>query len=337
MTDSSSARAKLTLWYVAIIAIVSLTFSAIVYQNVTSEIEGSFKRFNLRVLEQTRQFTPRNFVIYRLEDDLAQAKRAVLLRLFHVNLIIISSSAIAAYILAGKTIEPLEEALEKEKRFTADAGHELKTPLTALRTELEVALRDKNLKLKDAKALLKSNLEEVVSLQNLTENLLTLTRFSQNRKSPHFTQLNIKDVLENSIKKVSPMAKAKAIKIKKDIISASIKADAQSLEELFVILLDNAIKYSHENSIVKIRSMLQRNKVAVEVIDEGVGIAKKDLPRLFDRFYRADPSRNKNKVNGHGLGLSIAKQIVERHNGEISVESEVGKGSTFKVTLPVQL
>ena len=183
--------------------------------------------------------------------------------------------------------------------------------------------------------MLKSNLEEVVDLQNLSENLMRLTRYSQSINGIRASRLNIKIPLELAIKKVAPMAKAKNIKIKKDISNIEIKANNQSLEELFVILLDNAIKYSPEKSAVIISTLVHRNKVAVGVVDQGVGIAKVDIPHLFDRFYRADASRNKTKAGGYGLGLAIAKEIVEKHRGEISVKSKLGHGSTFKVILPL--
>lgn len=137
------------------------------------------------------------------------------------------------------------------------------------------------------------------------------------------------------------MAKAKKIKIANRVGSQKISGAAESLEELFIILLDNAIKYSPDKSTVELTSLARRKKVLIEVSDQGMGISKKDIPHLFDRFYRADLSRSKNKkgqlaqAGGYGLGLSIAKQIVQKHKGEISVESKIGKGSTFKVTFPI--
>jgi signal transduction histidine kinase len=333
MSNFTSARVKLTLWYIAIVAIVGFAFSAIVYQIVTSEIERSFQMAEFHLRNGTNIIVPRRIALEILKDDLDIAKRSVLIRLIQVNGIIIAASGIAAFALAGKTLKPLEKVVEEQKRFTADASHELKTPLTALRTELEVSLRDKRLTLKDTKKILKSNLEEVISLQKLSENLVRLTRHSQNNIK--FSQLNIKEVVSGAVKKVSPMAKKKSIKIKQEVSLTSVNGDKESLEELFVILLDNAIKYSPEKSKVKIVSERKRGKNIIKVSDHGVGIAKKDIPNLFNRFYRAEASRNKEEVSGYGLGLSIAKHIVERHKGSISVKSEVNLGSTFKIDLPV--
>ena len=131
------------------------------------------------------------------------------------------------------------------------------------------------------------------------------------------------------------MAKKKEIKIANEVSKLSTKADKISIIELIVILLDNAIKYSPKKSVVVISSELQRNKVVLSVSDKGVGISYKDLPHLFDRFYRADSSRNKSEVEGYGLGLAIAKEIIDKHKGTISVRSILGKGSTFTVSLPL--
>jgi signal transduction histidine kinase len=279
-------------------------------------------------------FIPRQAALEILRDDLETAKSLVLARLINVNIIIIAASGIAAYILAGKTLKPLEETLEEQKRFTADASHELKTPLTALRTEIEVALRDRKLNLKKAKSLLRSNLEEVIGLQNLSENLVRLTRYSQDTSVVNFEKVNIAEVIDEAIKKISPMAKQKAIRLVREVKETSLKADKQSLIELLVILLDNAIKYSPEKSAVTVSAHCARHRLEIKIHDQGIGIAKKDIPHLFDRFYRADASRNKNKIDGTGLGLAIAKEIVEKHRGKISVRGSLGKGSTFTVSLP---
>lgn len=329
-----STRFRLTLWYVAIVAIVSFSFSAIIYNSVISEIERSFKMAEVH-LSSPSIFVPGRIVALKvLSDDFNEAKRVVTTRLLYINGIIIAASGIAAYLLAGKTLQPIEEALEEQKRFTADASHELKTPLTALRTELEVALRDKRLSLKDAKKLLASNLEEVMDLQNLSENLMKLNRYSQNVNGIKHERVNILDIVNDAAKKMSPMAKNKSIQLVKQVESLEIKADKQSLVELIVILTDNAIKYSQKKSTVTITSTHSRGKLTIEVRDQGVGIAKENLPHLFDRFYRADVSRNKTKTDGYGLGLAIAKEIVEKHRGNISVRSTVGNGSIFTVTIP---
>ena len=336
MTKFALARLRLTIWYISIVAIVSFTFSAIIYNGVVADLERGFQMAEFHIRNPNGVFIPKSIALQILNDDFEAAKKSVVLRLLRMNGIIILASGVAAYVLAGKTIKPIEEALEEQKRFTADAGHELKTPLTAMRTELEVTLRGKKLNLKDAKTILKSNLEEVISLQKLSENLMLLNRYSKNHNGMHFNRLNSKNMIQKAIKKLSPIAEEKQIKIDSTLVDLDLNADSQSLEELFVILLDNAIKYSPKNSRVLIENKSVRRKIMVTVRDNGHGISKEDQEHLFDRFYRSDDSRNKSaQTDGYGLGLTIAKEIVERHKGEISVKSELGKGSTFRVIFHV--
>lgn len=334
MSHFKSARLRMTAWYVIIVAIVSASFSAIIYQSITGEIKRSFQMAEIRLRTQNDTLLPKQLALQLLDRDLERAERAVVIRLTIIDGIVILASGIAAYILAGKTLAPIEESLEEQKRFTSDAGHELKTPLTSLRTELEVAIRDKRLTLKDTRKLLASNLEDVISLQNLSENLMKLNRYSQSQNGQVFEKLNTKEIVGDALKKVLPMAKKRKIKVLKHVTDLDVLGERQSLIELFTILLDNAIKYSPENSSVTISSSKSRRKLIFEVRDRGVGIAKEDIPHLFDRFFRSDSSRNKTNAEGYGLGLAIAREIVERHKGEIFVKSKLAKGSTFTVTLP---
>ena len=141
------------------------------------------------------------------------------------------------------------------------------------------------------------------------------------------------EVVEAALKKVIPLAKQKNIVINNQIEDYVLEGENQSLTELFVILLDNAVKYSENNKQVKLTSRKIDHHVVITIIDQGIGINKKDLTHIFDRFYRSDKSRS--KIGGFGLGLSIAKEIVESHQGTITVASTPSKGSTFIVKLSV--
>ena len=138
-----------------------------------------------------------------------------------------------------------------------------------------------------------------------------------------------------AIKKVTPLAKRQKITIEEQLESATVFGSATQLTELSVILLDNAIKYSPKNTIITVVTNVHRRTVQLQVIDRGVGISAALLPHIFDRFYRADASRTKNQVPGYGLGLAIAQRITELHQGRLAVKSEVGRGSTFTLSLPV--
>jgi len=338
-----NARLKLTFWYLLIIMLVSGFFSLIVYRGFTKELGRGFHMQAIRgtperrlvVQERNGFFRILPFVIYPDEippEDVAEiinlAKRRFATQLAIINGAILFLAGTAGYFLAGKTLHPIELMVSEQKRFVADASHELRTPLTSIKTEVEVALRDKKLSLKDAKNLLKSSLAEVDKMKYFSDDLLSLSRYEANGRDLQMEKVDI------------PQAKLKKIKINAELAEVIVIGNPQSLVELFSILINNAIKYSPRQTEIEVRVLRQKSrqgigkKALIEVVDHGTGISQKDIPHVFDRFYRADSSRSKAKVDGYGLGLSIAKSIVDVHKGEIKLKSEVGKGSTFKVILP---
>lgn len=328
-----SHRQRLALTYLAIIMFLSLLFSAVFYQQATREAGIGFRR-------QERQWrnnylsVPPDFDRIR-EENIENFRHQVLIRLFLLNILMLSVGGALSYFLAQKSLEPLEQALEAQSRFASDAAHELRTPLTAIKTETEIALRDKNLKLTGSKQVLKSNLEEVAKLQVLTEALLRLAKNNHIEKQ-NWTEVGAHEIIERAYDQVS--LKADAAKIKFELPKASsykVFGDADQLSQMLVTLFDNAINYSPASSKVKVLTSQQESELVIRVIDKGVGIAESDLSHIFERFYRADKSRHKSKGQGFGLGLSVAQTIAEAHNGKISATSVLGQGSTFKVTLPV--
>jgi signal transduction histidine kinase len=262
------------------------------------------------------------------------AKLRVLEALFGINVIILLLSALAGYFLAGRTLRPIKDMLDEQNRFITDASHELNTPLTALKTSLEVNIRNKKLNLEDAREVLNSNLEDVNSLQSLSEELMGVVMYQKQNGNFKLTKVNLQDIIKSSVEQVKSLAQRKKITIKIDAPKTFMLGDEKSLSELFIILLDNAIKYSKDKSIISINIRKEDSGINVFVKDNGIGIKKEDLPHIFDRFYRADRSRTKQKIGGYGLGLSIAKRIVTLHNGSIRVESEISKGSIFIITFP---
>src|SRR3989344_407446 len=331
-----SARIKLTAWYLAIIMAISLSFSAVFFRGVTLEFQRRLNTIEIRFNQETplgwRMMGPvHEFFI----DDLREAKTRVLFILLYTNGVIFVMSGIAGYFLAGRTLAPIEQAMEEQKRFVADASHELKTPLTALQTSTEVALRNKKLSLKDAKNALKGNLEDLESLKKLTNDLLSLTSFQQNGNKLPLSKIDVGNVVNSAYKKIAPLAKKKNIIVQLDSKKVNIKSNEEILEKLIAILLDNAVKYTPGGGKVFLSVATGQRNLIINVKDTGVGIAKRDIPHIFDRFFRAEASRTKGAADGYGLGLSIAKQIVKLHNGSINVNSTQDKGSTFTVKLPL--
>ena len=331
------ARLKLTFWYVLIIMIVSLSFSVLAFRGLEFEMGRG-----LRI--QAFKFVPRpNYdgnheimILPREDNDIfEEVKRRVLMRLVLINVGILLFSSLAAYFLSGKTLAPIEEMLEDQKRFVADASHELRTPLTAMKTEIEVGLRDKKVDLTTAKNLLKSNLEEVDKMQFLSNYLLALSRYQNHDVHTEFKKVSVKEMINKALKNVAHLARNKKIKFNTKIDAENIHGDLMSLAQLFTIIIDNAVKYSHEVGVINIRAWQENHLVCIEIEDHGMGIKASEIPYIFNRFYRADSSRSKTKIDGFGLGLSIAKSIVDLHHGKIEVKSRAGKGTTAIISLSV--
>lgn len=325
-----SARIRLAFWYLVISAFITLSFSAIVYGFVARELELGFIVAEYRLRGQP---VPQQRVKILLEDELADAKNKVLLRFLIVDGVIIATAGIGGYILAGKTLKPIKDSLEEQKRFTADASHELKTPLTSLRSEIEVSLRDKKIK-KNAKVILKSNLEEVEKMQELINYLLSLNKYENSEIVFNKESFNTKPIILEIVDKHKTKAKQNKVKINTKLVTTKAKINKTSFEELISIFLDNAIKYTLKNGGVSILSKKEGKNLIIRIKDTGIGIADEDLPYIFNRFYRADTSRCKNEFEGYGLGLSIAKTIVDLHGGKINVKSKIDKGTEFKITIP---
>jgi len=331
----NSARIRLTAWYLIIIALISFFFSVAIYRVLTSELNRIESMQRIRI-EREIPDRPRPFFLDPLV--VAETKRRIFLMLSAANVIILAGSAVAGYYLAGRTLSPIKEMVEEQDRFISDASHELRTPITVLKSEIEVGLRDKKLSLVDAKKLLVSNLEEANNLQVLSDDLIKLSRYQQWQNGFIPTKVSLKTVVGTAIKRVDVLAKRKQINLVDEITKMTLWGEQSSLIELLVILLDNAIKYSPRSSKVTVLTQKTDGHVILKVIDQGMGIAKKDLPHLFDRFYRVNTARSRQvnqQVEGYGLGLSIAQEIVKRHHGAIKVESKLGKGTTFSVSLQV--
>jgi two-component system sensor histidine kinase CiaH len=339
-----STRLKLTAWYLLIIMAISISFSAFIYFGATREYDRILRIEQYRIQHPN----PPGRIIQRpfgeidpfplssqADNELVEwARLRVLEALFGINVIILFLSALAGYFLAGRTLRPIKNMLDEQNRFITDASHELNTPLTSLKTSIEINLRDKSFNTEKAKEVLQSNLEDVNNLQFLSAELIKLTQYQDNNVGFQLEKFYLLDVIQEAVEKVKSLAKKKNISISLDIPKIHLIGEKRSLTELFIILLDNAIKYSSNKKIVSLSVRKIDSKIQIFVKDNGIGIERKDIPHIFDRFYRADKSRTKQKILGYGLGLSIAKRIATLHNGSIVVESEVGKGSVFIVTLP---
>ena len=229
----------------------------------------------------------------------------------------------------------LEDAFKKITQFTADASHELRTPVAVMRTRTELSLR-KARSAEEYRDVIAEVLAELEKTSALIEQLMFLARADSGAETLHFSATNVSEVLREACHQGSALAEAKQIGFQEQISGDSmwIRGDASSLRRLFLILIDNAVKYTPASGQVEVS--LQRNDgyAVAQVRDTGIGISETDLPNVFERFYRADKARTR-ESGGVGLGLSIGRWITEVHAGTIEVHSSPGRGSTFEVRLPI--
>jgi len=316
---------------------ISIFFSANIYQVSVAEFNRDYSR-QQSLISHSQLLPPSqnalNDFLEQRQVQYTEAKERILVRLIVINGFILISGGFISYYFARRTLKPIEEAHEALERFTADASHELRTPITVMQTEIEVALSDPGLTLPEAKEQLESNLEELAKLTYLSEGLLRLAQLDNNDLTRAKT--SVKPLVNSVIDQVKPLADKKGIVIKHSTVAdATIAAETTSISEALMIIIENAIKYSPEKSVVTISVKKDVNQVSIAVSDKGRGIKKADQAHIFERFYRTDKARTKQTTSGYGLGLSIAKNIVELHKGTISVASTINKGSTFTIYLPL--
>lgn len=229
----------------------------------------------------------------------------------------------------------LRQSFDQVRQFSLDSSHELRTPLTILRGEIELALR-KPKDNEEYRRVLASILEEVIRLSAIIENLFMLSKADSGQDEIHFKdEIHLDELMAEIYEDSEMLALKKNISVKYSPgVKLSISGDRVRLRQLMLNLVDNAIKYTHENGHVYLSLDKDGNFARITVRDTGIGIPAEDHARIFDRFYRVDKARSR-ELGGSGLGLSIAKWVAEIHKGRIEVESETGTGSIFSVYLPL--
>ncbi len=231
-------------------------------------------------------------------------------------------------------IDRLHRSFDEMRRFTADAAHELRTPLAVLRTQLEVALRaDRSPE--EYREVLGSLHEETVRLCRLASQLLELSREDAGVEAVPFTTVRLDDILRDTLDQIRPSAEQKSVRIEANHWPAvEVSGDAQRLHRVLFNLLDNAVKHTPADGQIGATLSQSNGSVKLSISDTGCGIPAEHLPHIFDRFYRADPART--SPDGSGLGLAICQSIVQAHRGHIELHSTLGQGTTTTVTLPAK-
>jgi signal transduction histidine kinase len=245
---------------------------------------------------------------------------------------------LAAWFLAGRAMIPIRQSYERLQQFTADASHELRTPIATILTTAQSAVQTEQLTPQQSQAKFTAIVETARRMSALTNDLLWLARADRIDavEQPKLERCSLKTILSDLYEELAPQAEAKKLKFTCQLTEADpkVRGYEDQLYRLFTNLIVNAIKYTHPEGKVEIHLTEAINQAEIKIFDSGVGISAQHLPQLFERFYRVDESRAQS-AGGTGLGLAIAKQIVETHHGEIAVSSKLGEGSTFTVHLPV--
>jgi signal transduction histidine kinase len=315
----STARLRLTLWYLAILAAIISLLSLVLYH-----ILLSLRHAELRSLGPvTREGVAALF---------ARDAGTLVLQILALDSGVLILAALGAYVLAGRTLLPIQQAMDRQQRFAAAASHELRTPITVLQGSMEVALLSRRTP-EEYEDLLRHAVAETQRMGELIADLLALTRVQRGVESLAMTLLDLRDVLGDALAKVQSLADAKHLTLCCQAARPLlVQADALKLRQAIVNLLENAVAYTPEGGTVAVSAGLEHARVLVRVRDTGAGIPAEHLPHLFEPFYRV--TRSSGDAGHAGLGLALADWIIQAHGGHMEVESEPGRGSTFTIYLP---
>ncbi len=312
--DFKQARKKLVLLYLLIMAGIISLFSFL----LIGQLE---ERDEIQSLSQNSQImTPEpeeGGLIETLTDDLGEV-------IWWIALLMFLISALASFLIAHYTLKPIASSIEKQKRFMGDAAHELRNPLAAIHSTLESALRDPR-KSSGDKEILGDLLSETKRLIAISESLLDIER--QAGKKLHAEDISLEEVLSAVLLRIKPLLEEKHIHLIKEVGSAYLHIDKEDLHTILYNLLSNAVKFSHDKGTISV--VWKDEKLTIK--DNGIGIAEKHVPHIFERFYKADPARGFTYA-GSGLGLALVREIVQKYEGKIEVESVLSQGTTFTIS-----
>lgn len=238
---------------------------------------------------------------------------------------------IASYIISKFALKPVKHSWQKQLDFTADASHELRTPLAVIKTNLEIVLDNPHDTVKSQMKWLNNIEIEHTRMTRLVEDLLTLSRADTGEQSLFTSTFLLDETAQAAINSFQSVCQQKEIDLTHNIeTNISFIGDEKRIAQLIIILLDNAVQYTQQKGRISFELHRKENGIEFSVEDTGSGISTEDIAKIFERFYRVSNTRQQNP-DGSGLGLSIAKWIVEQHKGRIYVDSKLGKGTIFSV------
>lgn len=254
-------------------------------------------------------------------------------KIFVGSLIILVVAIIGSYILSKMTLKPIMESWKKQTEFVQNAAHELRTPLTIIQGKEELLLQEPNAKIIDKSEDLNIIMKETKRLTKLIKELMILAMADSNELKMRKDKVNIDSLISETIIPYQDFAQMQHKKIDLDLqYNKEANLDRNKINELLVILLDNAIKYTSENDTITVKTYQKDGKLVMEVADTGIGISKEATKHIFERFYREDKARSR-ETGGTGLGLSIAHTIVKLHGGNIRIVNNEPKGTRVIVKI----
>jgi len=252
-------------------------------------------------------------------------------------------SLAGAWFLSGRALVPIETAFRRQQDFIADASHELRTPLTVVSSATELLDQHRSEPLNANNELFDDVRQEIGRLQRLVDDLLTLARSDLKELVLAVAPLDLLPLVAEVVQRVMPLARARHVNVTLTPTGSArapvlLEADPDRLQQVLLILIDNALKHTQSGGSITLRVEHQGGEALVEVRDTGEGIPAEQLSRVFDRFFRGDAARTRSSAaGGAGLGLSIAKSLVEAHGGHLTLSSRVGEGTVAVVRLPVRV
>lgn len=269
----------------------------------------------------------------QIHEVMASMKRMIFLCIFVFWVISLGVS----YFLAKRSMRPILNSWEKQKMFVEDASHELKTPLAVIQAKLEQLLTTPTHTILEEAENISISLNEVRRLNHLTRDLVSLTRSDTGDRTVNLKSIDISDFIHNIYSSYEELAKMnnRHMELNDTTHHQIISIDPELIQQLLVILIDNAIKYTNQDGHIWLCSSIHNNQWVCEVKDDGIGVQDKDKKYLFERFYRVDSSRTR-ETGGTGLGLSIAQWIIQSHHGTIKVLDNHPKGLIMKIMLPIK-
>lgn len=296
--------------------------------------EYSFRTISFSATLQGR------FVIVQLITN-TNAERDILVNLLRILIIggiLISIVSVGASLyLADKSMKPIIDSWNKQKEFVENASHELRTPLTIIQSKLELMLLEPKASIMDKYELLAPALSETRRISKMVSDLLTLARSDSNTTELEKSYTDITKLIKNVSEPYKEIAEAEGKSLNLDLQQdIQIFADEKRLNQLIIILLDNSLKYTMEGCSINIKACIQNSNFLLEVLDNGIGIKEENKQRIFERFFREDKARSR-ETGGSGLGLSIAKWIVDKHDGVIEASPGIPSGTLIKVIIPLKL